>query len=71
MGLTPGFTLQSPCVVRINFGARPFRFAPRQGVAALQAWINDRKARFVDGVDLSARLEQLSTDIAALEHDTV
>jgi thiol-disulfide isomerase/thioredoxin len=67
VGMTPGFTLQSPGCMRINFGGKPFKYAPRQGASAVQVWMNDRQARYIDKLDPVGRLAKLADEAAALE----
>jgi len=67
VGLTPGFTLQAPCGIRVNLGGRPFRYCLRAGTSPVMAWINDRRARYINGVDPAALVQQLEKKLGDLD----
>jgi hypothetical protein len=64
VGLTPGFTMQAPTTIRINLGATPFKYKPRNGAQPVQAWLNDRRHRFLDKGNAEARLRDIGEGLS-------
>ena len=69
-GLTPGVTVgryEGHAEVRVNLGGVPFAHTPRPGCMPVQAWINDRRARYLEGQSPSARVTGLTKRIEDLK----
>ena len=59
VGLTPGFTMQAPTTIRINLGAKKFKYSPRAGAQPVQAWLTDRENRILKGAEPKELAESL------------
>jgi len=69
VGLTPGFTMQAPCTMQVNLGYKPFKHAPRSGAAPVAAWLDDRRARYIDLKSHQERLQELRFSLQEVNAD--